>query len=113
VFVPLAWEPFTRFKLGAKTVEIRNMQSPVAAQVLKDPTPGRLVRLRLGYSGRDEITRRLGRVECAAGAICLSAWARRGADVEWGQESPFFNRRGNLVAFECLPLDTRLERGVG
>lgn len=62
VFVPLALWPWTKFTNGSKTVELRNAKSPVARQVMKDPTPGRPVVLSHGYGKAKRMNGTLGEV---------------------------------------------------
>ena len=103
VFVPLATEPFANFAMGAKTVEIRNLDSPVARQVIKDTSHGRPVNLSHGYGTKNRLAGQLGRVEAVASAGHFSEWVRAGAALDFTTDSPFFNGSGQLLAFEVLP----------
>lgn len=100
IFVPLAREPFQRFESGIKWVEVRNQDSPVAAQVRK-ASRGDDVLLRLGYSGKRELNRSLGRAW--AGPLAeMPEWAVRGAALGTGPTSPYFDGDGFLLCFEAL-----------
>lgn len=104
IFVPLAREPFERFESGIKTVEVRNQDSPVAAQVRK-ASRGDPVLLRLGYSGPRELNRSLGRAW--AGPLAeMPEWAVRGAALPEGP-TRFFDRDGFLLCFEALGIQDR------
>lgn len=107
IFVPLAAKPWTRFKAGTKTVEVRNAGSPVAAQVRKHQ-PGTPVLLRLGYSGTRDLHRVLGRT-WEGGMDTMPDWVRAGADVEWHQpnEHGYFEPGGVLFCFEALGIEGR------
>lgn len=102
IFVPMATTPWTRFKAGTKTVEVRNAGSPVAAQVRK-AAPGSPVLLRLGYSGIRDLHGRLGRT-WEGYFPGMPEWAVHGADVEWKRPNDhgYFDRYGVLFCFEVL-----------
>lgn len=61
IFIPLADAPFRKFLSGVKTVELRQMTSPVARQVLSsiddgdDLLPGYPCTLSRGYSKRHRL----------------------------------------------------------
>lgn len=102
IWMPVDVEPWRKYESGEKTVEIRNEVSPVARQVLKDPSPGRAIEVALGQSGVQRRWRVLGRVY--HGPVSgLPDWVRRGAAVNWTQRSAFFDAAGTLVCFEVLP----------
>lgn len=100
VFVPLAREPFEKFESGLKWVEVRNQDSPVAAQVRKADN-GDPVLLRLGYSGPRELNRALGR-QWAGPLAEMPEWAVRGAALGPGPTNRYFDRDGFLLCFEAL-----------
>src|SRR5687767_8787625 len=85
IFVPLRGrlrhpeDPFWRFVAGKKSVEVRQVTSTVARQVLRRQA-GAQVLLRRGYSTKDEIHGELGRVWQAATWSTLPDQARLGAD---------------------------------
>lgn len=86
--------------MGAKTVEVRNFDSPVARQVLKDTTSGREITLSHGYGKKNRLAGRLGRVAMVASAEHLPQWVKDGAAVDFSKPSKFFDGSAKIVAFE-------------
>jgi len=106
IFVPLAMAPFVNFGQGAKTVEVRNSKSSVAAQVRKAKA-GDPVRLRWGYGphgihGIREWQGTLGRT-WEGPADEMPNWVKAGAcltQADWSGR--FFDPNGRILCFEVL-----------
>lgn len=114
IFVPLAEGPFVDFTQGCKTVEVRNAQSPVAAQVRK-ATEGATVRLRWGYGphgalGIRETLGVLGRT-WEGPSDEIPQWVKDGAcltQASWSGR--FFDPNGRLLCFEVLGIGPLVEQ---
>lgn len=108
IFVPLASEPFWRFAVGTKSVEIRNRDSPVARQVLK-ALRGTPVTLSRGYGKNQRLTGYLGIVfESGQGLAYLPKTVKDRADLDPKKNVDYFDSEAPIVAFEVLevrPLD--------
>lgn len=100
IFVPLAASPWLKFKERRKTVEVRQLGSPVARQVLKDTTAGRHVTLSHGYGKQERLHGRLGIVWTAHGLDDLPPLARKNAALSG--DMAHFHPEADLVAFEVL-----------
>lgn len=106
IFVPLAADPWVGFTSGAKTVEVRNAKSPVAAQVRK-AEPGAAVRLRWGYGphGLLGVRERLGTLgrTWEGPADEMPAWVKEGACLtQKAWDGRFFDPTGRILCFEVL-----------
>lgn len=102
LFVPLARSPYEAFAYSLKTVEVRQ-DAPRWSD--RHVYPGRLVRLRLGYSGRQELLRVITDVARAPHFDALPMWAKKGAHIGDPENSPFFQSDTALVAFMCLHMN--------
>ncbi len=103
VFVPLRSAPFERFRAGTKTVEVRDLQSPVAKQV-RSAGPGTLVLLRRGYSTTDELRGKLGRVWESRDLSGLPPEVLEMADLEGLDPSQYFDAHKPVLAFEVIQI---------
>lgn len=101
IFVPLNTAPYEKFKARMKRVEIRERDSPVARQVLKDPTVGRLVVLSHGYKRDGRITGFLGEVWSVGQGYLLPDHVLDLACLG-DPERGLFDPDGPLVAFEVI-----------
>lgn len=110
IFVPVASAPFWRFVQGTKKFEVRSGKSPVARKVLRS-VPGTPVLLRRGYSTKDELNLRLGRVYRASNWNALPDEAKKGADRR-DEDLPltYYDPAEEVVAFECLSDQTAEDR---
>ena len=98
IFVPLAREPFDRFAAGWKTVEIRNVGSPVERQVRK-AKPGTPVTLSCGYGKARRMKGSLGSSIWADDLTELSLLVVERAAVNIVEASHYV-KSGPIVAFE-------------
>lgn len=101
IFVPLASDPFWRFKKGSKGVEVRAFQSPVARAV-RNHDMGTPVNLRRGYSTSDNIWGRLGLWVIADNVESLPVEFRIAADLPEQRRTDYYDPDQKVVAFQVL-----------
>lgn len=101
IFVPLASDPFWRFKRGSKGVEVRALDSPVARAVLNHDM-GTPVNLRRGYSTPDNLWGRLGLWVLADRVADLPVEFRIAADLPEQRTADYYDADKPVLAFQVL-----------